>query len=124
MTHPNALAALERHRPYGLSPNTPRCTVIKRNGKPCRAARVKGRSRCYCHGGASYLPAKTPQQVAARALFKARRMGLIPPELMAHPAWIKACERLKANVGARLEMLSAWGAEDPEAWARAVQSVV
>ena len=126
LTHPNSLLALQRHRPYGLAPCVPRCGVIRRKtGEPCRAACVKGRTRCYHHGGACYTRRpKTPHQIAARALLSARRMGLIPPELIAHPAWIKACERLKANVGARLAMLSAWCTKDQVAWARAVQAVV
>jgi hypothetical protein len=122
-THPNSLAALERHRPYGLAPWVPKCGVRKRNGEPCRAACVKGKSRCFHHGAAAGTRARTPFRLAARALKRAERLGLIPVELKTHPAWIRAHERRSANVGARLALLSAWGTGDVEAWARAVQAV-
>lgn len=124
VTHPNTLAALERHRPYGLAAWVPRCGVIKRDGNACRAACVKGRGRCFHHGAATGTRAKTPYQLASRALAQMERSGLIPAELAAHPVWLKARERYKANVGARLAMLAAWGGKDPEAWGRAVAAVV
>jgi hypothetical protein len=49
---------------------------------------------------------------------------LIPPELAGNPDWIRARKRSIANAGARLAMLSAWGAKDHVAWARAVQAVI
>jgi hypothetical protein len=124
MAHPNALLALEHHRPRGTPAWVPRCVLVKRDGAPCRAAAMRGRSRCYHHGGSTHTQAKTPHQIACRALKRAERQGLIPLELMTNPAWVRAGERRSANAGARLQMLAAWGAKDPEAWARAVQAVV
>lgn len=66
----------------------------------------------------------TPHQMAYRAWMRAMAWGIVSPALASNPAWLKACQRSKANVGALLAMLAAWGARDAEAWARAVGAIV
>ena len=66
----------------------------------------------------------TPHQAASRALRQAERAGCIPPALASNPAWQRAMLRQRANMGARLAMLAAWGARDVEAWTRAVRAIV
>jgi hypothetical protein len=124
VTHPNTLLALEHHRPRGTPAWVPRCKVTKRDGTPCRAAAMRGRTRCYHHGGSHHTRAKTPHQIAARTLKRAERLGLIPLELMINPIWVRAGKRRSANAGARLQMFAAWVAGDAEAWSRAVVAVV
>ena len=35
----------------GLNREMPRCTALNRLGEPCKAARMRGRSTCFRHGG-------------------------------------------------------------------------
>jgi hypothetical protein len=122
--HPNSLAALAKYRPIGWA-HCPQCEAIARStGERCRLPAVKsqGQPRCNVHGGASRIRTRpgTPYQRARRAL----RRAVVPLDLASNPAWQHASLRRKANVGALLAMLAAWGAKDAEGWARAVRVIV
>ena len=49
----------------GPNRQMPRCTAVNRLGEPCRAARMRGRSTCFRHGGA---PAVKRDRLAAAHL--------------------------------------------------------
>ena len=36
----------------------PRCNAINRFGEPCKAARMRGHSKCFCHSGGSVKRAR------------------------------------------------------------------
>jgi len=107
--HPASLAALARFQV--LFPNHRRCVH-------CNRTALRGKPFCRSHAGGGR--AKRQLQAKAgrgerRALWQMHAMGLLPPELLAHPAW-RAIASLPTAVRSplRLRMVQLWDAREVE----------
>ena len=113
--HPASLAALARFQVFLQDQR--KCTR-------CNRIALRGKPYCVRHSHGSYRLPDRAGRAERRALWQMHNMGLLPAELLVHPAW-RAIASLPTSVRSplRLRMVQLWDARDhePLAFAQAVR---